>query len=115
MELKADSSQNQSHRVYPPFHADTKEIFDYPKNKLTALDMIGMHENIPGNPNKPSKSAWGRVRKIIQNFMPKCIPLIAISLIKFKMIFYLFIGKKDHQYEKRVAEKRVQEKGIWAM
>ena len=75
MELKADSSQNQSHRVYPPFHADPKEIFDYPKNKLTALDMIGMHENIPGNPNKPSKSAWGRVRKIIQNFMQKCKPL----------------------------------------
>ena len=67
MELKADSSQNQSHRVYPPFHADPKEIFDYPKNKLTALDMIGMHENIPGIPNKPSKSAWGRVSEFVLN------------------------------------------------
>ena len=67
MELKADASQNQSHRVYPPFHADTAEIFDYPKNKLTAFDMIGMNENIPGILNKPSKSAWGRVRKFIQN------------------------------------------------
>ena len=76
MELKADSSQNQSHRVYTPFHADTKDMFDYPKNKLTAFDMIGMNENIPGIPNKPSKSAWGRVRKFIQNLMPKCILLI---------------------------------------
>ena len=63
MELKADSSQYQSHRVYPPFHADTKEIFDYPKNKLTAFDMIGMNEI----PNKPSKSAWGRVSEFVLN------------------------------------------------
>ena len=77
MELKADSSQNQSHRVYPPFHADPKEIFDYPKNKLTALDMIGMHENIPGIPNKPSKSAWGRVSRFF-SIVSKCIPLISI-------------------------------------
>ena len=63
MELKADTSQKQSRRVYPQFHSDPKETFEYPQNKLTAFDMIGMNENIPGIPNKPSKSAWGRVSK----------------------------------------------------
>ena len=67
MDLKVDTSQNQSHRVYTPFQANQKETFDRPKNKLTAFDMIGMNENIPGIPNKPTKSAWGRVRKFIPN------------------------------------------------
>ena len=67
MDLKVDTTQNQSHRVYPPFHADPKETFDYSKNKLKAFDMIGMNENIPGIPNKPSKSAWGRVHKLFLN------------------------------------------------
>ena len=67
MDLKADTSQNQSHRVYPPFHADPKETFDYSKNKLASFDMIRMNENIPGIPNKPSKSAWGRVSVFVLN------------------------------------------------
>ena len=108
MELKADSSQNQSHRVYPPFHANPKEIFDYPKNKLAAFDMIGMNENIPGIPNKPSKSAWGRVSEFVLNPAKMDNNL---SLMKFKIIilpsFLFLLGKKDNQYEKRVSEKRV--------
>ena len=67
MDLKADTSQNQSHRVYSPFQANQKETFDRPETKLTAFDMIGMNENIPGIPNKPTKSAWGRVRRSILN------------------------------------------------
>ena len=111
--LVAQSGTNKDLRygVYPNFQSAAVTPYNSPSNDINQFNLVGSSSDIKSISNKPSKSAWGRVRRTHSNFSRFirifCSPKdYVIKDSKFDL------GKKDDLYTKRVTEERVWKKRV---
>ena len=62
----AQSGTNNDIRygIYPNFQSSAVTSYNNPSNNLNQFNLVGCRSDIKSISNKPSKSAWGRVRLI---------------------------------------------------